>query len=82
MRRARTRGGYLEGPDGNKVRIKKQEFPYDVGIIANIRQGMGGGFLTWLWPLTRSPSSSDGLNFEVNGFEGASSGSFHYHEGG
>lgn len=24
------------------MRIKKQEFPYDIGIFANMRQGMGG----------------------------------------
>lgn len=43
LRRARHFGGWLEGPDGSKVRIKKQEFPYDIGIWANIKQGMGTG---------------------------------------
>lgn len=42
VRRARVLGGYLDGPGGVRVRIKKQEFPYDIGIFANIRQGMGG----------------------------------------
>lgn len=42
LRRARHLGGYLEGPDGIKVRIKKQEFPYDIGIWENIKAGMGG----------------------------------------
>ena len=42
LRRARALGGYLDGPDGVKVRIKKQEFPYDIGIFQNLRQGMGG----------------------------------------
>lgn len=41
-RRARALGGYLEGPDGVKVWIKKQEFPYDIGVWNNIRDGMGG----------------------------------------
>ena len=41
LRRARHFGGYLEGADGSQVRIKKQEFPYDIGIWANIVQGMG-----------------------------------------
>lgn len=41
VRRARHFGGYLESPDGVQVRIKKQEFPYDVGILSNIVQGMG-----------------------------------------
>ncbi|KAJ5698700.1 hypothetical protein N7462_000705 [Penicillium macrosclerotiorum] len=42
VRRARVLGGYLEGPGGVKIRIRKQEFPYDIGIWSNIRQGMGG----------------------------------------
>ena len=70
LRRARPRGGFLDGPDGTKVRIKKQEFPYDIGILANVFQGMGGGLLTWLWPFTGSTSFHDGLIFPVNGFEG------------
>ncbi|EFE38545.1 palmitoyltransferase with autoacylation activity Pfa4, putative [Trichophyton verrucosum HKI 0517] len=41
-RRARALGGYLEGPDGVKVWIKRQEFPYDIGVWNNIRDGMGG----------------------------------------
>lgn len=43
VRRARVFGGWLESPDGNKVRIQKQEFPYDIGIWQNIKQGMGTG---------------------------------------
>lgn len=42
LRRAKYFGGYLEGPGGIKVRIRKQEFPYDIGIWANIKAGMGG----------------------------------------
>jgi palmitoyltransferase len=42
LRRARYFGGYLDGPDGIKVRIQKQEFPYDIGIWNNIKAGMGG----------------------------------------
>lgn len=41
VRRAKVMGGYLDGPDGTKVRIVKQEFPYDVGFWNNIVQGMG-----------------------------------------
>ena len=70
LRRAKALGGYLDGPDGIKVRIVKQEFPYDVGIWKNIVQGMSGGPLTWFWPLARSPPLSSGLWFEVNEFEG------------
>ena len=70
VRRARTRGGYLHGPDGIKVKIVKQEFPYDIGILRNLRQGMGGSILNWLWPFTATPSNESGLEFETNGFEG------------
>lgn len=42
VRRARVLGGYLDGPAGQKFRIKKQEFPYDVGIFSNMSQAMGG----------------------------------------
>jgi palmitoyltransferase len=43
VRRARKLGGYLEGPGGVRVRITKQEFPYDIGIWENLKQGMGSG---------------------------------------
>jgi palmitoyltransferase len=69
LHRARIFGGYLDGPDGIKVKIEKQEFPYDIGIWANMKQGMdGGNFVAWFWPFARTPSSG-GLAFEVNGFE-------------
>lgn len=69
LRRARVLGGYLDGPDGQKVRIKRQEFPYDIGIWSNICQGMGtGNPLSWFWPFAAT-SGSSGLSFEENGFE-------------
>jgi palmitoyltransferase len=69
VRRARVFGGYLDGPDGIKVRIQKQEFPYDVGIWRNITLGMDSGLpIKWLWPFAATPRSS-GLEFETNGFE-------------
>ncbi|KAF2281268.1 zf-DHHC-domain-containing protein [Westerdykella ornata] len=43
VRRARYFGGWLEGPGGVQVRIEKQEFPYDVGIWTNCKEGMGTG---------------------------------------
>ena len=70
VRRARKLGGYLNGPDGQKIRLVKQEFPYDIGIYKNIRQGMGSSPWLWLWPFTSSPSHASGLDFETNGFEG------------
>ena len=73
LRRARTLGGYLVGPDGNKIRIERQEFPWDIGIWNNICQAMGSyNPLTWLWPFARSPSVESGLCFEHNGIEGIS----------
>lgn len=70
LRRARVSGGYLDGPDGIKVKIVRQEFPYDIGFIRNIRQGLGGGVFLWLWPFAITPSNQSGLQFETNGFEG------------
>jgi len=43
LRRSKATGGYLDGPDGIKVKIKSQEFPFDIGIWGNLKQGMG----TW-----------------------------------
>ena len=70
VRRARVLGGYLDGPDGVKVRIVKREFPYDIGIFRNIQQGLGRNPLTWLWPFAPTLSNERGLWFETNGFEG------------
>lgn len=69
LRRTRVLGGYLDGPDGIKVRIDRHEYPYDIGIWQNICAGMGtSNFLGWFWPLARGPHT-DGLTFETNGFE-------------
>ncbi|KAF2146438.1 uncharacterized protein K452DRAFT_294018 [Aplosporella prunicola CBS 121167] len=70
LRRAKYLGGFLDKPDGTRVRIKKQEFPYDIGIWQNMKQAMGtGNVLAWLWPFSATPPNHTGLNFEVNGFE-------------
>ncbi|KAF2088127.1 putative zinc finger protein DHHC domain-containing protein [Saccharata proteae CBS 121410] len=70
LRRARYLGGWLQGPDGRRIKIKRQEFPYDIGIWPNLRQGMGtGNVLAWFWPFAASPSNASGLDFEINGFE-------------
>ena len=73
VRRAKVLGGYLDGPDGIKVRIVKHEFPYDIGIFRNIQQGMGGNLLVWLWPFAPTPINESGLQFKTNGFEGKAS---------
>ncbi|KAF2622761.1 zf-DHHC-domain-containing protein [Macroventuria anomochaeta] len=73
LRRARHFGGYLSTPDGSQIRIKRQEFPYDIGIFANIAQGMGSSNpLNWLNPFAATPSLASGLSFETNDFEDAS----------
>lgn len=52
------------------MRIKQQEFPYDIGIWSNICQGMGSrNPLQWFNPFAPTPSVSSGLSFEKNGFE-------------
>ena len=70
LRRAKALGGYLDGPDGTKVRITKKEFPYDIGIYQNIGQALGENPLTWLWPFAATPTNESGLTFQTNGFEG------------
>ncbi len=70
LRRARVLGGYLDGPDGIRIKITRQEYPYDIGIYQNMKQGMGGSFIFWLWPFAATPSTESGLQFETNGFEG------------
>ncbi|KAF2234516.1 zf-DHHC-domain-containing protein [Viridothelium virens] len=70
LHRARHFGGVLDGPDGQRIPIRKQEFPYDIGIWRNCVQGMGAANpLAWFWPFAASPSVESGLEFEVNGFE-------------
>ncbi|KAF3001999.1 Palmitoyltransferase [Curvularia kusanoi] len=70
LRRARHFGGYLSTPDGAQIRIQRQEFPYDIGIFANIAQGMNtSNPINWFNPFGPTPSLSSGLSFKVNGFE-------------
>ncbi len=73
VRRAKALGGYVDGPDGVKVKITKQEFPYDIGILRNVQQGLGGSVMSWLWPFAASPKITSGSEFETNEFEGESS---------
>lgn len=71
LRRARALGGFLPGPDGSRVAIRHQEFPWDIGVWRNICQGMGtANPLAWFWPFAASPSIASGLGWEHNGIEG------------
>lgn len=45
LRRARHFGGFLEAPGGTRVRMVRQEFPYDIGLFKNIAQGMGSNIV-------------------------------------
>nr|OQO16515.1 hypothetical protein B0A51_17151 [Rachicladosporium sp. CCFEE 5018] len=66
-RRARVMGGYLEGANGEQIRIDSQEFPWDIGIWSNFCQAFGTwNVLAWLWPFARNMSVESGLAFEHN----------------
>ncbi|KAL7796844.1 DHHC palmitoyltransferase domain-containing protein [Trichoderma ceciliae] len=64
----------MTGPDGEKIRFEKVEFPYDIGFFANMAQAMGtSNFLFWLFPLAGNPQISKtgagaGWTWEENGF--------------
>lgn len=73
LRRARVLGGHLDGPDGTKVRLERQEFPWDVGILSNACQAMGTwNVFAWFWPFARSPSIRSGLVYAHNEIDGTS----------
>lgn len=68
--KARYHGGFVYGPGGRRIRLRKQEFPYDIGIWANVVQGMGtANPLAWLLPFGDGPANATGWAFDVNGFE-------------
>ncbi|QDS67995.1 hypothetical protein FKW77_009306 [Venturia effusa] len=70
LRRARVFGGWLDGPDGSRIRIQHQEYPYDIGLWSNIVQGMGTrNVLAWFWPFAATPSIQSAVQYETNGFE-------------
>lgn len=79
LRRARTLGGSLPGPDDTQIRIVKQEFPWDLDILSNICQGMGTkNPIMWFFPFAPTLPIDSGLSFEDNGLEGESyTGSFY-----
>ncbi|OBT44695.1 hypothetical protein VE00_04364 [Pseudogymnoascus sp. WSF 3629] len=68
--KARYHGGFVHGPGGRRIRIRKQEFPYDIGIWKNLVQGMGTpNVLAWFLPFAGDPGNETGWEFPVNGFE-------------
>ncbi|KAE9967485.1 hypothetical protein EG328_008175 [Venturia inaequalis] len=70
LRRARVFGGWLDGPDGSRIRIQHQEYPYDIGLWSNVVQGMGTwNIVAWFWPLATTQTIQSAIHFETNGFE-------------
>jgi palmitoyltransferase len=69
--RSRYLGGYVQGPGGRRVRIVKQEFPYDIGFWKNLVQGMGSkNVLAWFLPFGGAPENKSAWGpWEENGFE-------------
>ncbi len=68
--RSRKTGGYVYTNGGQRIRIERQEFPYDIGIWKNMCQAMGTtNVLVWLMPFGGGPSMKQAVNWEVNGFE-------------
>ncbi|RDW87667.1 palmitoyltransferase PFA4 [Coleophoma crateriformis] len=73
LARARKSGGYTYGSGGQKVYIRHQEFPYDIGVWKNLVQGMGTrNIFMWFLPFGKTPQISKAGTWEVNGFEAES----------
>jgi palmitoyltransferase len=64
----------IMGPDGEKVRFERLEFPYDIGFFANMAQAMGTrNVLWWFFPFAGNPTiakdgEGSGWTWEENGF--------------
>jgi len=68
--RARKTGGWVYGSGGQRVRVERQEFPFDIGIWKNLVQGMGtANVVAWFLPFGGAPGIESAASFEVNGFE-------------
>jgi len=70
VKRSRKSGGYVYANGGQRVRVERQEFPYDIGIWKNLCQGMGtSNVLLWFLPFGGAPGIESAISWEVNGFE-------------
>ena len=65
----------ISGPEGAKLRVERTEFPYDVGVFANMAQAMGTrNVLLWFFPLAGNPKvnadtyTGTGWVWSENGF--------------
>lgn len=57
---------------GQRMRVERQEFPYDVGFWRNICQGMGSSLPPlWFLPFAGGPGVESAKDWEENGFEEA-----------
>jgi len=73
VNRSRKTGGYVYANGGQRMRVERQEYPYDIGIWKNLSQGMGMDVVPmWFLPFGGAPSIKSAANYEVNGFEDAS----------
>lgn len=71
--RSRKTGGYVYANGGQRMRVERQEFPYDIGIWKNLCQGMGSSNpILWFLPFGGGPTIQTAVDWEVNGFEDAS----------
>ncbi|KAL3423477.1 DHHC zinc finger domain-containing protein [Phlyctema vagabunda] len=70
--RAKKNGGWTYGSGGQRLHIRHQEFPYDIGIWQNLVQAMGtGNVISWILPFAGGPDVSTAGKWEENGFEDA-----------
>ena len=70
IERSRKLGGFINGPEGKRIRIVRQEYPYDIGFWKNMVQGMGtSNPILWFLPFGGNPSIDSATYFETNGFE-------------
>lgn len=72
MLRSKKTGGFVYANGGQRMRVERQEFPYDVGFWRNICQGMGSSFPPmWFIPFAGGPGVESARDWEENGFEEA-----------
>ena len=70
VRRARLNGGWVDGQGGQRIRLVKREFPYDIGVWQNIVVGMGtANVLSWGNVFARTLKGVGKKGWDVNGFE-------------
>lgn len=70
VERARKTGGFVYANGGQRMKVERQEFPYDIGFWKNICQGMGSSIpILWFLPFAGGPGVESAVDWEENGFE-------------